>query len=156
MGRILSKKATPENFINPPVQETVQENSKAEIDKVVNDSLNVIANEIKKKGKQEKPKTKAEKPKVKDNKALVSPVVTDIAVDEYMTIIENALISIDEHTKKMECDFISIGSALVWFKETNAFLTLNDRDGQPYKTIEDFAFKCFNIKELASSFIPKY
>lgn len=149
MGKVLSKKATSENFINPPVQETVQENSKAEIDKAVNDSMNVIANEIKKKGKQGKPKAdkpKADKPKTKDNKALVSPVVTDIAVDENMTIIENALISIDEHTKKMESDFIAIGSSLAWFRDTNAFLTLNDRDGQPYKTIEDFAFKCFNIK----------
>ena len=150
MGRILRKKATSENFINPPVQETVQENSKAEIDKVVNDSLNVIANEIKKKGKQEKPKTKAEKPKaekpkVKDNKALVSPVVTDITVDEHMTIIENALISIDEHTKKMETDFIAIGSSLVWFRDTNAFQTLKGTDGQAYKSIEEFAQVHFNI-----------
>ena len=148
MGKVLSKKATSENFINPPVQETVQENSKVEIDKAVNDSLNVIANEIKKKGKQGKPKadkSKADKPKAKNNKALVSPVVTDITVDEHLSIIENSLSSIQEHTKKMETDFLAIGSSLVWFRDTNAFQTLKGTDGENYKSIEEFAQVHFNI-----------
>lgn len=143
MGKVLSKNATPENFINPPVQDTVQDGAQDTSQEKPKAEKSKSQKPKSQKSKDEK--AKAEKPKAKDNKALISPVVTDITVDEHMTIIENALISIDEHTKKMETDFIAIGSSLVWFRDTNAFQTLKGTDGQAYKSIEEFAQVHFNI-----------